>query len=273
MHQKLLEGLWCEDALVPPNAVISAMGVEDILLRESTLVRQACADFFSADDVVSPLNIMAALRSKQKVATSIDKYWSVEETFFCGFVGEPGEKRMGEVTMEFFPTETRPISANDCLGHLNAIERSKLYQFVGPTGQSTFNYIKGLVTSISQNCPPSFIIASTQQLQVAHARAAFFCRCEVAATASGTVAVTLIGKAPIQKRIEAAACLVASSGSLDLTILIPFQVVRWLLDKPQIANVDDWADELLGGAQTAPIKPPNALPRSKKATESKLNKR
>ena len=250
VDSKQLASLWCEDELVPSGRPKPEHKVDASLLREGILARNSCNGFLPEGECATGLAIKNALLSKQRLLVSIDKTWKVEELFFESFIGEAGERRLREITQDCLPTSERVRTVEECLGLLQNIEDSKIYQFVGSNAQNIFAHVKNMVYSIKQHRSPTFPAGCPDYISVVKERLANFCTVELPNGSDDKK--VLFGKPAIIQLFAGLLRKSRENENLVLADLTVFHTFRWLLSPAQDKDLEKFTTKVMGSSSAVP---------------------
>ena len=264
---KLLDPIWCECQLVDVNAA-EKKTVAPSLLTDAKLVRKAAAELISGG---SGAEIKKCLNDRNKLLLGMDKHWVVERDFWLSMIGQPGEDRMQKMLLAALPAANRQKTVEAALAEVEAIEKSKLFEFVGVGCQKCVGEVSKVLKALAAKRTPEWPEARSAFMSTCMDRVAAFCRAPVPPPAAvgsddmfeDAAGEELVGKAALQQLLHTAQQDASKNVKLDMGRLLPFRLFEWLLSEEDRKKADALLTDVVGGISAG------KAAHSKKGSEAK----
>ena len=151
-----------EDSLLvhraPPIKIAGVvLDVEEACLSEEIRSRAAAESMIEGRGLDTGEKQVQCLRQKWKILQDLNSEWRVTFNMFQMHVGENGEDAYRSATLNCLPSEEQQeISPGESLVQLQALQSSKLFEYIGPGLQSKSRDIIKWVSAIKDMRQPDF---------------------------------------------------------------------------------------------------------------------
>jgi hypothetical protein len=265
---KNLPALWFEDELVGAHVTAPGTLVHDQLIGSFRTARDTAINMATTDGLSSGDALVAMLQKKRQFLTSIDKYFSIEISFFSSCVGESASLRLQDEMLLCLPTRANCLTVDESMTALRAMERGKLLEFAGLGPAGIFTAVLKHIKAIQDKRVPMWQTGSGFMAKV-KAQSSLFVKFE-AATSAGATPETFYG-------VKAVAAIYAKVTATKLTTAIgydaltPLVVFGWLLKPCEQLIVKGWTNEILGALGGKSNEKPDAKEPSSKKMKGKAD--
>jgi hypothetical protein len=251
----IIPALGCESQLVASGRPAPAIAIAASLLAPTTRARETANTMLESVEDESGPSVLALLQTKFQILYGLDKKWCVEFAFMEANVGEKGEKRLRELTLEALPAVGAMLSLDDSYTKLENISKTKLLTFCGAGLGHVFHSIKDLVATIRSGRKPTFSTGvATPFFNSIRDRLGLFLTFETPANAAAAANVVYGREACQQHFLRIKALVDAVDPDMCMQKLTPLQIYEWLLTAGELKLVHTWTEaEYAKGSRDATV--------------------
>ena len=249
----LLEPLYCETSLHGPMTKFGHK-IDASLLKQYQLARTTANGMLPDADQANGLFVKNAIETKLAVLTQIDDSFVLEAAWFLHMHAEGGHARLEAELLKPLPTEAGVThDAKLAANALGIVKQSRLYTFVAPQHQASFNVGVEMVKAVASDRLPSIkAVEGNKTLMAVLDRLSFFVHySKPISTGSSTPPEVLPGKAALAAKLRDIHNEKAAGEKITPERLREFHTFNWLLSPEDKASHNKLIKEAFSGAKGA----------------------
>lgn len=159
---------------------------------------------------------------------------------------------MRQRVLDTLPSALKETTVQQCLLHVEGLEKTKLYEFVGVGCQKVVGEVVNIIKGLHGKRAPEWPVTNTEFMASVRERVGTFCRSQEAG-ADGVAPTVLVGKAAMKNMFKDAKAKKDESQRLTFDELAPFRLYSWLLDPVELETADEWLADTAGGVSSSAV--------------------